>query len=878
MSRFGRVVWAVFKREFASYFRNPTGYVFITLFVFLSAVAAFWQESFFLTNLANLDQLNRYFPYLLVFLAPAITMGLWADERRRGTDELLLTLPASDAALVFGKYLAALGIYTVALLFSLSHVVVLEFLGSPDLGMLASTYLGYWLMGAALLSLGLLASQLTANLTIAFILGAIFCAVPVFLRHAGVLFTGRARRIAEQLSAVEQFRSLSNGVVTVSAIVYFLSIAAAVLYLLTKLTGSRRWPALPGSPWMRGHLLVRAAALAGMVASLTVLAARLGPRVDVTSEQIHSLSVETRKLLQGLDPQRPVFIRAYLSPEVPRSYITVRSNLVSFLREFTAVGRDRVYSRVIETVKYSPEAREARERYGITPYQVPASEESGSAANEIFLGLVFTCGPEEFVIPFFDRGLPVEYELMRSVRVVSRASRRKVGVLDTKAHLFGGLDFTTKRQREDWPIIPELRKQYEVKKVSPDSDYPKDLDALIVALPNTLTRRQLARLTTYVETGKPVLVLLDPLPAFNLDLSPAAADSPPNGFPQASPPVRVNLSPLLNALGIEWRRDRIVWDRYNPHPQLRQLPDEVIFVGRGNGAPMPFQNSDEMTSGLQEVVMIYAGAIAPRKGDLAKFVPLLTTGADSGTLRWNRLVRRTIFGTALARGLPHKPDDKIYTLAARVSREGDKPLNAVVVADLDMMGRQFFELRRKGIENLNFDNVTFLLNAVDEIVGDESFIALRKRRPKLRTLETVEARTRIYEEKRRKESEEAQATAERRLAEAKARIEAAVAKIERRNDLDEQARRIMISNLRSSEERRLQVARTNIEDERDRQIENARISMETSVKRIQNTIKLLAVGLPPIPAFVILIFVWLRKLKRERLRISPDRILRRPAK
>lgn len=852
----GRMIAAVFKREFLGYFGSPTGYVFITLFVFLSAVAAFWQERFFLNNLANLDQLNAWFPYLLVFLAPSITMTLWAEERKQGTEELILTLPAGDAEILLGKYLAALGIYTVALLFSLSHVVVLFWLGSPDLGLLASTYLGYWLMGAALLPLGLLASQITENLTVAFILGAVFCGIPVFLRHAGAILQGRAQRIAEQLSAAEQFRDLSSGLVTTSAVAYFVGLAVAVLYVNIVLVGRRRWRVN-----LTPHIWARALALLVCVAALTVMATRAGARVDVTSEQIHSLAPDTAKLLRGLDSKKPVFIQAYLSPEVPRAYLPVRNALSATLREFAAVARDRVNVRIVETVKYSPEAREARERYGINPFRVPVTEESAAGSNEIFLGLVFSCAGEEFVIPQFDRGLPVEYELMRSVRVVSRTSRKKVGILQSGAQLFGGFDFQRRAQTNEWSIVGELRKQYEVSQVSADADYPADLNVLIAVLPHTLTAPQLQRLADYVKQGKPALVLLDPMPAFNLSLSPQSSDASPNPMQPAAPQTSTvtDVRPLLDALGVEWDKNRVAWDTYNPHPQLRSLPPEIVFVPQSG-----FSKNEEIVSGLQEVVLLYPGVLKPR-GD-APFKPLLQTGTNAGTLRWDQLVQRTMFGTAMVQGMPHNPSNQSYVVAAKTK-------SAIVAADADLLGEEFFEIRKRGVENLNLDNVTFVLNAIDDLAGERSFISLRKRRPRHRTLEAVEARTRTFEQKRDQDAQTAAATAERRLQEAQARLNAAVAAVDARTDLDEQAKQIMISNLQTAENRRLQVARANIEDERQRALENARAAMEGSIRGIQSTIKLLAVVLPPIPAFVLFLIMSVRKLARERSRISTDRLV-----
>ncbi len=184
------VINAVFKRNFLSYFSGVIGYLVIVVFVLAGAMAAF-SPQFFANNLDNLDQLNAVFPGLLLLLVPAITMGIWADERKLGTDELLFTLPASDLEILLGKYAAVMGIYLVALFFSLSHVVVLFALGSPDKGLLFATYFGYAIAGSALLSAGMLASILTTSATVAYVIGVLLkAAIPVFIDHvagAGVV-------------------------------------------------------------------------------------------------------------------------------------------------------------------------------------------------------------------------------------------------------------------------------------------------------------------------------------------------------------------------------------------------------------------------------------------------------------------------------------------------------------------------------------------------------------------------------------------------------------------------------------------------------------------------------------------------------------------
>jgi ABC-2 type transport system permease protein len=880
------VIKAICVRDLRLYFSNPTGYVFITLFIFLSAAAAFWQESFFLSNLANLDQLNRLFPYLLLVFAPAITMGVWADEKRQGTDELLLTLPATDLEIALGKYLSALGIYTAALVLSLSHVIVLFWLGNPDIGLMISNYLGYFLIGAAFIATGMLASLLSPSATIAYILGAILCSLFVYLGGIVGVLGESAESAVGGMTVYEYFGDFASGVVSLSGLLYFVSVVATMLYLAVTLLGRRHWPREADGYRMWVHVAVRSVALIVAVIAFNALVDRTSVRLDLTAERLHSLSNETRQIIKALPDNRPVLLQAFISPEVPEPYVQTRSNLFGFLREIDAMGGDRVQVLVHDTEPFSEEARDAREKFGILPRQI-AGVGARAQVTDVFLGVAVTSGAEEDVIEFFDRGLPTEYEITRSIRVVSGTTRKKVGVLNTQAQLFGGFDFNTFQSRPSWPVVDELKKQYDVVQISATDSIAEDLDGLLVALPSSLPQEEMDVLLGYIQAGNPTMLLVDPLPVVNIGLSPSeqsGANVNPFMRNQGPPPKpKGNIGAFMNVLGIAWNSSQVIWDAYNPHPSLASLPPEIVFIGEGNQNPESFNRQFEASAGLQELVLLFPGTITAARGSAYTFEPIVRSGTVAGSVDYSELVQRTFFGTQLVtRNRPRYNSGVDYVFGAHV-RSSPEPadttspsagVNIVVISDLDFISDQFFEIRRRGIEGLNFDNITLFLNCMDMLVGDDSFIALRNRRVKHRTLRSVEARTREFTVKRAEEERQAESEAQVALSQAQQRLDEKVAEVRQRSDLDDQAKQIMTRNLQEVENRKLEALRTVIEAERDAKIQGSQESTEQQIRRIQSNIKTFAGLLPPIPIFAMGIVIFLRRRKREREGAAAVRRLR----
>ncbi|HBD38267.1 MAG TPA: ABC transporter, partial [Cupriavidus sp.] len=274
----------------------------------------------------------------------------------------------TDLEIVLGKYAATLGIYSAALVLAVQYVLVLWFLGSPDLGLMFGNYVGYWLVGAALVPVGMLASLLTANMTVAFILGAVFCGAVIFIDTLVGSFSADASRLVAPLSVFNPFWDFSKGVLTVSGLLAFVSVAGFFLYLNTLMAGRRHWPREADGYPMWSHHTVRAVALAvALVAGNAVVARVTFLRLDVTAERLSSLSDETRRLIAALPDDRAVFIQAFLSPVVPEPFVQARSNLIGILQEIDALGGPKVEVLIQDTEPFTDAAVSAREKFGILP-------------------------------------------------------------------------------------------------------------------------------------------------------------------------------------------------------------------------------------------------------------------------------------------------------------------------------------------------------------------------------------------------------------------------------------------------------------------------------------------------------------------------------
>jgi len=233
------LIRALFRRELRSYFATPVAYVFIVIYLVLMGTFTFYLGRFYERGQADLSSFFNFHPWLYLFLVPAISMRLWAEERKTGSIELLMTMPITAWQAVLGKYLAAWAFTGIALALTFPVWITVNYLGNPDNGAILAGYIGSFLMAGGFLAIGACLSATTRNQVIAFVITVVVCfgfllsAFPLVLD----LFSGWAPQALvdgiASLSFLTHFSNISKGVIDFRDLIFFGLLIGAFLYANT---------------------------------------------------------------------------------------------------------------------------------------------------------------------------------------------------------------------------------------------------------------------------------------------------------------------------------------------------------------------------------------------------------------------------------------------------------------------------------------------------------------------------------------------------------------------------------------------------------------------------------------------------------------------
>ena len=900
-----KAISAVMRRQLWSLLGNPLGYVFILAFVLATAAALFLfdGDKYFARNIADLGPLHSLMPWLIAVLLPALAMGAWASEREQGTEELLLTLPLSIFDAVLGKYLAVVIYFTVALACSFSNVVVLSWLGTPDWGLIISNYAGWWLAGAAFAALSLLASVVVSVPAIAFVLGLIF---------SGIVLWGA------RMPQVEWFDAFNRGVVPLGNIGAAIAVIVAAIGLAVFILASRRWrPSGAKTVWAQALSLVFGLLL---MVNLARVASRTGIDADVTSEGLASISATGADVLKDLN--EPVTVTAFISAELPPE-LAVKGKEV--LDKLKALERART-GLITVVIKRPGDALDingvlASREYNLKPRKQMVDSVAGKEPADIFLGAAVTCAGNTQIIDYFDPGLSVEYELIRAVRAVASTKKRVLGIATTDLDINGGFDYESRQMNQPWEIVNEWKKQYDVRPVNLDTPVAADIEVLVVPQPSSLTQPQIENLHASIWSGRPTLLMEDPMPYFSMmtgrsDLIPnqPKKGGNPMAGPDAGTPQKGNIQPLFKGLGLNFDLRQVLWSDYFPSHEFRnRIPLNFVWTNRDQAGIA----DTSTTTGITGLLLPFPGQIlvASDKPAALDIKPLFT---PTPKVTWGRdgideLIQQSpygggvqpkeakhqfsgdranppsmaveISGTMIAAYPVVDPatvmDKTPPETAKKAGIPSAKPVHVIVIADVDFVNNQFFAFYRNTENQFNkqedfkfllaLRNVQLAANAVDSLFNDQGFLALRTRQPERRPLKRIEDQLFSTQEVVRKAIQTADAESETAQAAAQKTMNEQTSKIMARTDLDDNAKAHAQAEAGGIAQRKLDLEAEQIAKARLIKENEAKIEQRRTIEGFRERVRWLALGTPAIILALLILIVYLRKLAAEKAHVPTAR-------
>ena len=685
-----RQVSEITRRELRGFFDQPTAYVLAIAFLGLGLYLAF--RSLFAMSYATLRPFFDLLPWLLVVFVPAVTMKSLAEERRGRTLEWLLAQPLTETEIVLGKFAGNWLFVMITVAGTLPMALGVLMASEADPGIMLAQYLGAALLSAQMIAIGIWASSLTRNQITAFILGATICLVLVLL-GSPVVQIGLPPVLgnwAAQLSVISHFENIARGVVDLRDLLYFASTCGLFLLLAVAALGRERL-SHTGEAYRRLRLGTGVIALA--VVLLNLLGGYVRGRVDLTRDNLFTLSSGSRDILGGLDDvvNLTLFTSDDLPPEIQLRVRDVRD----LVADMAGASNGMLAVRNVNPDDGDDKAEEATST-GIMQIEFNVLRDDELQVKRGYFGLAISYADEQETIPVIDRADDLEFRLVSAIARMTALRQPRLAFargFDAKEAFQFGAFRQSVAERYSVTTV-----ELEPDSVSPPVFIADSIDVLVVAAPaRPLSAEAVDAIRDYLNRGGAALLLME-RHLFN---------------PQSPTimPVVSGLEDLLGEYGVTASGD-IVFDMASA--ERVQMRQGIFNVVRAYPLwPVAFRGDDHPTNrDLGNATFGWAAPFTWEEGDSA--VTALWTTTESGGTRPPGMMADPSFPIGAT-----QDEVGIQTLAVAIDPSAGGEGRIVAVGDSDFLEDQFAQA--------NSQNLVFAANAIDWLAQDEALIAIRSK-------------------------------------------------------------------------------------------------------------------------------------------------------
>ena len=392
----------VSRKEFSIFFHSPMAFIFLGTFLAVTLFVFFWVETFFASNIAEIRPLFEWMPILLIFLSSAVTMRMWAEERRAGTMEFLLTSPVRPLWLVLGKFIACLGLIIVALVLTLPLPITVSLLGPLDWGPVWGGYVAALFLAAAYIAIGLFVSVKSETQIVSLIVATIVCSL-LYLVGSDILsgfFDNRGSEILKLLGSGSRFDAITRGVIDLRDLYYYLSIMGIFLSLNVYGLEKIRWAQNRSNKYHRRWQAATILLVVNFLIANVWLAPIGALRIDLTQGNIYSISEATRNYLGQL--KEPLLIRGYFSPQTHPLLAPLVPRIRDLLEEYSVAGGSKLRIEFVDPLENPELEQEAGQKYGIRPIPFQTTSKYQASVTNSYFDILIQYGDQFETLGFRD--------------------------------------------------------------------------------------------------------------------------------------------------------------------------------------------------------------------------------------------------------------------------------------------------------------------------------------------------------------------------------------------------------------------------------------------------------------------------------------------